>query len=154
MPVSLLTRPNLVERAGGEAGIEAILRDLYGRLFADLMVGFLFEGHDRERIIRVQTGFTRRLLGETTAPYEGQSIPAAHAALPILPGHFDRRHHLLRQVLEAHAVDSEVREAWLRLDQALRPAVLRAGEGRIEELARGLPPEAYGDGSGSDNEKG
>jgi hemoglobin len=133
--VSLISRPDLVERAGGVAGIEAILRDLYERLFSDLMVGFLFEGHDRERIIRVQTGFTRRLLGETSAPYEGKSIPDAHAALPILPGHFDRRHHLLRQVLEAHAVDPEVREAWLRLDQALRPAVLRAGEGRIDELA-------------------
>jgi hypothetical protein len=98
------------------------------------MVGFLFAGHDREHIVRAQTLFTRRLLGDTRAPYTGKSIPDAHAALPILPGHFDRRHKLLADVLAAHGVPPDARLAWLRLDQGLRTAVLRVGSARAGAL--------------------
>ena len=124
----------LVEQAGGEAGIRAILDDLYRRLFADPMVGFLFAGHDREHLVAMQTQFTRRLLGDKSAGYTGKSIPDAHAALPILPGHFDRRHKLLADVLREHGVPEEVREAWLRLDRGLRTAVLRIGRARVATL--------------------
>lgn len=124
----------LVEQVGGEPGIRAILEDLYRRLFADPMVGFLFAGHDRERIVAVQTQFTRRLLGDTSAGYTGKSIPDAHAALPILPGHFDRRHKLLADVLREHGVPEEAREAWLRLDRGLRTAVLKVGRSRVAAL--------------------
>jgi hemoglobin len=124
----------LVEQVGGEVGIQAILDDLYRRLFADPMVGFLFAGHDREHIVAMQTQFTRRLLGDSTASYTGRSIPEAHATLPILPGHFDRRHWLLAEVLREHGVPEEAREAWLRLDRGLRTAVLKVGRARIATL--------------------
>ena len=124
----------LHEQAGGEAAIRAVLEDLYERLFDDPMIGFLFEGHDRRKIVEAQLPFTRRMLGDTSARYEGRSIPDAHASLPILPGHFDRRHKLLADVLEAHRIPPAVREAWLRLDRGLRGAVLRVGQARIGEL--------------------
>ena len=76
------------------------------------------------------------MLGDPGASYTGKSIPDAHAALPILPGHFDRRHTLLAQVLEAHAVPDEVRQTWLRLDQGLRSSVLRVGRERADELTQ------------------
>lgn len=129
---------SLYEQAGGEAGIRAVLDELYTILFDDMMVGFLFAGHDKQRIVEMQTQFTRRLLGDTTAVYEGKSIPDAHASLPILPGHFDRRHHVLKQVLERQSLPEPVRETWLRLDQALRTSVLKVGRARTSELlARG-----------------
>lgn len=124
----------LLAQVGGEEGVRKILEDLYARLFEDPMVGFLFAGHDQEHIVRVQTQFTRRLLGDSSAPYEGKSIPDAHASLPILPGHFDRRHKLLADVLSAHDVPEEARQAWLRLDQGLRTAVLKVGRSRIDTL--------------------
>jgi hemoglobin len=122
------------EEMGGEETIERVLDDLYTQLFDDVMVAFLFAGHDKARIVREQTVFTRRMLGDKTARYEGKSIPEAHAELPILPGHFDRRHELLRQTLEKHAVPLRAREAWLRLDAALRDVILKVGQVRIEEL--------------------
>ncbi len=124
----------LLDQVGGEEVVRAVLDDLYTRLFDDPMVGFLFAGHDREHIVRAQTLFTRRLLGDTRAPYTGKSIPDAHAALPILPGHFDRRHKLLADVLAAHGVPPDARLAWLRLDQGLRTAVLRVGSARAGAL--------------------
>lgn len=125
---------SLAEQIGGEPAIRRILEDLYTRLFDDLMVGFLFAGHDKAHIVEMQTVFTRRMLGDLSADYRGKSVPEAHAALPILPGHFDRRHRVLAEVLAAHAVPDEVQRVWLRLDQGLRTAVVRVGQARINEL--------------------
>jgi hemoglobin len=122
------------EQLGGEAGIVAVLDELYAIMFDDPMVGFLFAGHDREKLVRSQALFTRRMLGDTAAVYEGKSIPDAHAALPILAGHFDRRHHLLGQVLARRGVPEAARLAWLRLDQGLRTSVLKVGRARTEAL--------------------
>jgi truncated hemoglobin YjbI len=122
------------EAIGGEPVIRAVLVDLYARLFDDPIVGFLFDGHDRAHLVEMQTAFTRRMLGDRTAVYTGKPVTEAHAALPILPGHFDRRHHLLRQVLDEHEVAPFPRDFWLKIDRGLRDAILKLGAARIEEL--------------------
>lgn len=118
---------SLYDDIGGEPAIRAILRDLYDALFDDLMVGFLFTGHDKERLIEHQLWFTARFLGGPSR-YEGRSMPDAHADLPLLPGHFDRRHHLLKQTLARHRVPEHVAAEWLRIDASLRGSVLKSGE--------------------------
>ena len=123
------------EAIGGEDKVRAVLRSLYDRLFVDPMVGFLFAGKDKERIVEQQLSFTCRFLGGPQR-YTGKPLPEAHAALPLLPGHFDRRHHLLAMVLEQQGVPEEVRGAWLRIDESLRPSVLAAGdEARVRTRA-------------------
>ena len=131
-----VVRVSLYDDMGGEPALRVVLRDLYDRLFVDPMVGFLFEGKDKEKLIEHQLRFTARFLGGPSA-YEGKSMPDAHAHLPLLAGHFDRRHHLLRQVLAAHAVPENVANEWLRVDQSLRTAVLKSGE---EARARARRP--------------
>jgi len=111
---------------GGEAAIRAVLVSLYDRLFVDPMVGFLFEGKDKARIVSEQLAFTSAFLGGPHR-YTGRPLPQAHAALPLLPGHFDRRHRILSEVLEAHGVSADIRAAWLRIDEGLRSSVLAAG---------------------------
>jgi hemoglobin len=115
------------EAIGGEAPVRAVVQALYDRLFADPMVGFLFEGKDKGHIVEQQVAFTCRFLGGPQS-YEGLSLPRAHAKLPLLPGHFDRRHWLLTQVLDERGVPADVRRAWLQIDEALRPSVLASGE--------------------------
>jgi hypothetical protein len=46
-----------------------------------------------------------------------------------LPGHFDRRHRLLEDVLRDERVPEEVSRVWLRIDETLRPSVLLAAQG-------------------------
>jgi hemoglobin len=116
----------LYEAAGGEAKVRAVLTSLYDQLFDDPIVGFLFQGKDKAHIVEQQVAFTCRFLGGPQR-YEGKSLPEAHASLPLLPGHFDRRHHLLAQALERQHVPETVRLAWLRIDQALRTSVLSTG---------------------------
>jgi truncated hemoglobin YjbI len=121
---------------GGEEKVRAVLRSLYDRLFVDPMVGFLFEGKDKEHIVAQQVLFTGRFLGGPQR-YTGKPLPEAHASLPLLPGHFDRRHHLLAIVLEEQGVPEEVRRAWLHIDESLRPSVLAAGDD-ARQRTRGL----------------
>jgi hemoglobin len=118
----------------GEEPLRRVMRAFYDRLFEDPMIGFLFAGKDKAKLVEHQVWFTARFLGGPSR-YEGRSIPDAHAALPILPGHFDRRHQILREVLEAHAVPAAVRDEWLRVDQSLRYAVIKSGAD-AREIAR------------------
>jgi hemoglobin len=115
------------EVIGGEERVRAVLQRLYDQLFVDPIVGFLFEGKDKAHIVEQQLAFTCSFLGGPQR-YEGKPLPEAHAALPLLPGHFARRHHLLAQVLEELQVPEEVRHFWLRIDEGLRTSVLAAGE--------------------------
>ena len=117
----------LFDDVGGEPGLRRVLRALYDRLFDDLMVGFLFAGKDKAKLIEHQLWFTARFLGGPSR-YEGKSLPDAHAALPLLPGHFERRPFLLRQVLTEQAVPEAVATEWLRVDRSLMHAVLKSGE--------------------------
>ena len=125
---------SLFDDIGGEAGLRRVLQTLYDRLFDDVMVGFLFAGKDKAKLVEHQLWFTARFLGGPSR-YEGRSLPDAHAALPILPGHFDRRHQLLREALEEHRVPAAVRDEWLRVDQSLRHAVIKSGAA-AREIAR------------------
>ena len=71
---------SLYDDIGGEAGVRAVLRTLYDRLFDDLMVGFLFAGKDKEKLIEQQLWFTAKFLGGPSR-YEGKSIPDAFLAM-------------------------------------------------------------------------
>jgi hemoglobin len=119
--------PSLYEAIGGEPKVREVLQRLYDRLFVDPFVGFLFEGKDKARIVEQQVAFTCRFLGGPQT-YDGLPLPRAHANLPLLPGHFDRRHRLLTQVLEECQVPLEVSRVWLQIDLALRPSVLSSAE--------------------------
>jgi hemoglobin len=114
------------ESIGGELGVRAVLSSLYDELFVDPIVGFLFRGRDKKHIVEQQVALTCSFLGGPQR-YEGRPLPEAHATLPLLAGHFDRRHHLLEQALARHGVPDPVRLEWLRIDEALRSSVLSAG---------------------------
>jgi truncated hemoglobin YjbI len=123
------------EAIGGEERVRTVLRALYDQLFDDPIVGFLFEGKDKQRLVEGQLAFTCGFLGGPQR-YEGRPLPEIHAHLPLLAGHFDRRHFLLAKTLEEQGVPEPVQAAWLRIDQSLRPSVLAAGEGAREATRR------------------
>src|SRR5579863_3776532 len=101
------------ESMGGELVVRAVLSSLYDELFVDPIVGFLFRGRDKQSIVENQVALTCSFLGGPQR-YEGKPLPEVHANLPLLPGHFDRRHRLLEQALAKHRVPHDARLAWLR----------------------------------------
>ena len=111
------------EQAGGEEAVRAILRDFYDRVFADVMIGYLFAQSDRERLVELEYQLTARHLG-ADVQYTGRSMAEAHGAHRILAGHFERRFRLLEVVLDEHGLPMEVRDEWLNHTRSLRRAVL------------------------------
>ena len=126
------------EAMGGEPRVRAVLEALYTQLFGDAIVGFLFEGKDRAHIVDAQVALTCAFLGGPQR-YEGRPLPEIHAPLPLLAGHFDRRHWLLAQALRDQGVPESAADEWLRIDQSLRPSVLAAGE-EARARTRGQTP--------------
>ena len=111
----------LFERLGGDA-LRAVLTDFYRHVFDDVMIGFMFAGKDRARLIDKEWELAARMLGADIR-YSGKSMPDAHARVPITGGHFDRRTQILRETLAAHAVAQDIQEAWLGHVEALRAQI-------------------------------
>jgi len=108
----------------GEAKLREVLIDFYARVFDDVMIGFLFQGKDRQRLIDREYEFTANFLGGDVR-YSGRPMRTAHAQSPIFGGHFERRLQILRETLRDHGVDPEVQKAWLEHSYALRPQITR-----------------------------
>lgn len=118
---------DLIEELGGEEAAEALMGAFYDRLFEDVMIGYFFTGKDKEALAQSQLAYLRANLGGRKGAYVGLSIRKAHAKMAILPGHFDRRHQILRELLEEFGVVEHVKRAWWELDERMRPMVLRQG---------------------------
>lgn len=125
---------DVIEEVGGEDAMWSLMSRFYDRLFDDLLIGFFFENSDKDRLIRSQIDYVHAHIGSRRGSYDGPSIRQAHADLPILKGHFDRRHQILTEVLEEFDVPQEVRRAWLGLDRAMREMVINQGAQRRDDL--------------------
>lgn len=113
----------------GEERLRAVIEDFYDRIFADVMIGFMFAGKDRQRLVDKEWELVAALLGADVR-YTGRPIRDAHARHPIMGGHFMRRRKILEETLAAHGVAAEVRAAWLAHTDALRAQVTAdAGSG-------------------------
>jgi hemoglobin len=129
----------------GEAKLRAVIADFYSRVFGDVMIGFLFEGKDRARLVEMEYQFTAQLLGGDVK-YTGRSMREAHAQSPIFGGHFERRLQILRETLRDHAVDPEVVAAWLDHSLALRAQITadKGSECKDTSVVKAPPPAPEG----------
>ena len=132
----------------GEPKLRAVLADFYDRVFADVMIGFMFQGKDKQHLIDREYEMTAKMLGASHVAYTGRPMRTAHAAHTIFGGHFERRLQILRETLADHAVDPDVQREWLDHTLALREQITRdkgseckdTGEGR-PKLALATPPK-------------
>lgn len=114
------------DRVGGEPVLRSIVTDFVGRCFDDAMIGFMFEGKSRSRIIEMEFRLAAQQLGGPWA-YDGRGIREAHARLPIMGGHFARRRQILKNTLGDKQVPQDIIERWLEHVDALRDDVLGVG---------------------------
>jgi len=110
------------ERIGGSAGLEPLIEAFIDRVFDDFIIGFLFIGKDRARIVRHEIEHAAGHLGGPTA-YTGRPIPQVHRPLRINAGHFRRRLAILRTVLREQGVDEEVVDRWVASNQRLQASI-------------------------------
>jgi hemoglobin len=105
--------------------LRAVITDFYDRVFADVMIGFLFQGKAKARLIQLEWELASRMLGASDVVYTGRPMRVAHAQSPIFGGHFERRLQILRETMRDHGVDPEVQRVWLEHSQALRSQITK-----------------------------
>ncbi len=114
----------LFDKIGADT-LRAVVTDFYDRIFPDVMIGFMFQGKDKQHLIDREYELVAALLGAPGVKYTGRPMPAAHAQHRIFGGHFERRLQILRETLRDHAVDPDVQAAWIDHTLALRSQVTR-----------------------------
>ena len=122
----------------GEPKLRAVLADFYDRVFRDVMIGFMFQGKDKQHLIDREYEMTAKMLG-ATVEYKGQPLRTAHARHTIFGGHFERRLQILRETLADHDVDPEVRQVWIDHTLALRAQITRDQGSECKDTAETRP---------------
>ncbi len=103
--------------------LRSIVADFVGRCFDDVMIGFMFVGKPRARIVEMEFRLAAQQLGGPWA-YDGRGIGAAHAQLPIMGGHFARRRRILENTLREREVPPDIMLRWLAHVDGLMGEVL------------------------------
>ncbi len=142
MPHSTTSAP-LFARIGSEK-LRAVVTEFYARVFPDVMIGFLFQGKDRARLIEKEYEFTAGLLG-ADVKYTGRPMRTAHAQSPILGGHFERRLQILRETLRDLEVDPAVAQAWVEHTLLLRSQITRDQGSECKDTTVTAPKLAIAD---------
>jgi hemoglobin len=114
----------LFDKIGSET-LRAVIADFYDRVFRDVMIGFMFQGKDKQLLIQREWELAAALLGAPGVTYTGRPMRVAHAQHTIFGGHFERRLQILRETMRDHAVDPDVQAAWIEHTQKLRSQITR-----------------------------
>ncbi len=116
-------RPDSLYQRIGADFVTAAITEFYRRAFDDGIIGHFFFGLNRGEITAKQITFAAAMLGGPRL-YSGRPLEAVHQALPIGMPHFGRRQVLMAQVLDDMALAPELRDAWLALEEKLRPLIV------------------------------
>ncbi len=123
----------------GAAALRAVVTDFYARIFPDVMIGFMFQGKDRQHLIDREYELTAALLGAPGVTYTGRPMRTAHAQHTIFGGQFERRLQILRETLADHQVDPEVQRAWIDHQLSLRSQITRDQGSECKDTAAAGP---------------
>lgn len=113
-----------ITRLGGFSQLIIILDEFYTRLLSDILVGYIFKPFDRQKLITDQAEFVNRSLGGPHRDYEPRNLKQIHRPLKITSGHFDRRHQILKDVLDQYEVESDIKKMWLDLDLKFKAVII------------------------------
>ena len=118
------TNPDPITRLGGFSQLIIILDEFYTRLLSDILVGYIFKPFDRQKLITDQAEFVNRSLGGPHRDYEPRNLKQIHQPLKITSGHFDRRHQILKDVLDQFEVENDIKKMWLDLDLKFKAVII------------------------------
>ncbi|MBI2372444.1 MAG: hydroxyacylglutathione hydrolase [Deltaproteobacteria bacterium] len=110
------------QRAGGRFGVLGMLRDFYDHVFADPMIGFMFQKSDKERLIEKEHELVADALGQPT-PYTGRPMRPTHARFKITGGQFERRMVLLEDAMRRNELPADAITLVLAHARAVRQQI-------------------------------
>ncbi len=114
---------SLYETIGAER-IATILSTFYLRCFSDVMISHFFFDKNHDELLKQQLDFSTAMLGGPVA-YQGRPLASVHKSLPIRTPQFARRRRILMEVMEECGLEEALIEAWLSLEDKLKPLILK-----------------------------
>lgn len=123
----------------GETKLRAVVADFYDRVFADVMIGFMFQGKDKRHLIDREYEMAAKFLGAPNVTYTGRPMRTAHAGHTIFGGHFERRLQILRETMRDHFVDPAVQQVWIEHTNALRSQITRDKGSECKDTSAATP---------------
>lgn len=132
---------SLFDKIGGDK-LRAVIADFYDRVFRDVMIGFMFQGKDKQHLIEREWEFAANFLGAPDVKYTGRPLRTAHANHTIFGGHFERRLQILREAMRDHAVDPDVQRSWIEHTNALRAQITRDKGSECKDTVEDRPERA------------
>lgn len=127
------------ERLGGEPVLRAIITSFVDAVMSDIMIGFMFQGAHRGRLIELEYQHAAAYFGAAVV-YRGRPLSQAHAKRRIAGGQFMRRRQLLRESLEAHQVPQTLAAPWLAYQDSLKHLITRDPSGVCHHPQLGKNP--------------
>lgn len=118
---------SLFEQVGGRPTLDGVHRIFYDKIYGDPWLSQYFDGVEQEMIEVHQSDFMTGPMGGGHI-FCGRPPKFAHSHIEVSRELFDRRHRFLAEALEEYGVEPVSREAWLRIDEAFRFAILRSKE--------------------------
>jgi len=100
----MATTDAMYQSVGGDAGLEKLVDNFYGRLWSDPSLNTYFAGIERDALKRHQRMFLTYVLGGPGA-YTGRSLVDGHLSLNITNEAFDTVAHHLLLTLEELDID-------------------------------------------------
>ena len=93
--------------------------DFYELVFPDMMIGYMFDGKNKSRLIEKELELALEVLGFETK-YAGRDLKMLHRPLLIQGGQFDRRSVLLKKAMEKNNLPADLQKKWLAHTESLR----------------------------------
>ena len=114
---------SLYDAIGAER-VQKILSTFYTRCFEDVMIGHFFFEKNHGELLTQQIAFATGMLGGPVA-YSGRPLLSIHKPLQIRTPQFMRRQRILVETMEEYGLEKNLCEAWLALEDKLRPIIIR-----------------------------
>lgn len=114
--------PTDFAQIGGEKALRAIIETFVEHVVSDIMIGFMFQGVHRGRLVELEYQHAAAHLGAAVV-YRGKNLAQAHARLRVAGGQFMRRRQILRESLQAHHVPEAIAARWIAYQDSLRPLI-------------------------------
>lgn len=123
---------SLYDRLGGRPCLDRVHRRLYDRIYAHPVLSAFFAGKDQRYQESQQSDF---MAGEFGGPrdYRGRLPNCAHPHLFVTDAHFELRHAILAETLEACGVAPELRDRWLLIDRRFKGVIVKQAVGECEK---------------------
>jgi hemoglobin len=111
------------ETIGGLSTLQKVHKVFYDKVYAHPWLKQFFEGHSQEAIEGRQTSFMGEKMGGPK--YLGKPIKQVHENMYITPELYELRHGLLSEALVEAGVAEDLRQRWLKIDDAFMRQIIK-----------------------------